>query len=96
LAPPKAFSRFPVFVLLETDFNEDSNMRVLFFLSALAVVGLVITGAIKFQKSDQTISIQIDRERTHDEAERVVEEGRTILQEAEASLNSGAANNVQK
>ncbi len=70
-------------------------MRLLFLLAALAVVGLVITGAIKLQKSDQTISIQIDRQRTHEEAERVVEEGRELLQEAEASLNSQQGN-VQK
>ncbi len=71
-------------------------MRTLFFLAALAVVGLVITGAIKLQKSDNTISIEIDRQRTEQEAERVVDEGRQVLQEAESAIGSNAQNNIQK
>ncbi len=60
------------------------------------MVGLVITGAIKLQKSDNTISIEIDRQRTEQEAERVVDEGRQVLQEAESAIGSNAQNNIQK
>ena len=65
-------------------------MKMLFFLAALAVVGLVVTGAIKMQKSTDTntISIQIDKERVHEDADRVVDEGRHVLEEAESALGS--------
>jgi hypothetical protein len=57
-------------------------MKVFAFLAALAIVGLVITGAIKLQKSDNSISIQIDRNRVKEEAKNVVEKGEDLLRDA--------------
>jgi hypothetical protein len=67
-------------------------MRVFLFLAALAVVGLVVTGAIKMQKSsDNTVSIEIDKQKVKQEAEIVVEKGQEFLHDAETALE-GAAN----
>jgi hypothetical protein len=72
-------------------------MKTLIFLGALAVVGLVVTGAIKLQKSsDNTLSIQIDENRVKQDAGRVVEEGKHVFQEAESSLNQATQENGQK
>jgi hypothetical protein len=57
-------------------------MKIFMFLAALAVVGLVVTGAIKFQKSDSSISIQIDRAKVSQEAEMVVDKSEDVLREA--------------
>jgi hypothetical protein len=71
-------------------------MKTLVFLAALAVVGLVVTGAIKWQKtSDNTISIQVDESRVAQDARRVVEEGRHVLGEAETAVQS-TQNSLQK
>jgi Tfp pilus assembly protein PilX len=71
-------------------------MKTLVFLALLAVVGLVITGAIKMQKSsNNTISIQIDEDRVGEEARRAVNEGEQILHQAEAAVQS-PQNGVQK
>lgn len=61
-------------------------MKFLMFLVALAVVGLVVTGAIKFQKSDNTISIQIDRAKVREEAKIVVDKSKEVLREAGSAL----------
>ncbi len=68
-------------------------MKLVFFVAALAVVGLVVTGAIKLQKSTDTntISIQIDKERVHEDADRVVGEGKHVLEEAEAAIGSSTS-----
>jgi hypothetical protein len=72
-------------------------MKTLVFLAALAVVGLVVTGAIKLQKSsDNTLSIQIDEGRVRQDASRVVEEGKHVFQEAESTLNQATQDNGQK
>ena len=70
-------------------------MRLIIFLGVLAVIGLVVTGAIKLQKAPDanTISIQIDKQAVCADAERVVEEGRHVLQEAEAAVQQDS---VQK
>jgi hypothetical protein len=66
-------------------------MRTLFFLGALAVVGLVVTGAIKMQKSNNgKVTIEIDKERVADDADRLLDEGRELLREADAALHDGA------
>jgi hypothetical protein len=57
-------------------------MKIFAFLVALAIVGLVVTGAIKLQKSDSTISIEIDRQRVKQDASIVVEGSRKVLREA--------------
>ena len=63
-------------------------MRLLVFLGALAVVGLIVTGAIHFQKSsDHTYRIEIDGERVEEDAERVIHKGQDWLHQAEANLN---------
>jgi hypothetical protein len=56
------------------------------FLAALAVIGLIITGAIKFQKTDSSISIQIDRARVREEARSVVDKSKAVLREAGSAL----------
>jgi hypothetical protein len=61
-------------------------MKFLMLLAALAVVGLVVTGAIKFQKSDSSISIQIDRAKVRQEAEMVVDKSKDVLREAGSAL----------
>jgi FtsZ-interacting cell division protein ZipA len=61
-------------------------MRILFVLGALAIAGLVVTGAIRMQKSGDTISIQINKQQVREEAEKVIEEGREVLHEAEGAL----------
>ena len=66
-------------------------MKALVFFAALAVVGLVVTGAIKLQRSsDHTLSIQIDESRVKQDADRVVEEGKHLFQEAESTLHQAA------
>ena len=61
-------------------------MKIFMFLVALALVGLVATGAIKFQKSNNTISIQIDRAKVRKEAEIVVDKSKEVLREAGSAL----------
>jgi hypothetical protein len=68
-------------------------MRTLLFLGILAVIGLVVTGAIKMQRSGETINIQIDKQRVSQDAERVIDEGKEVLHEAESSLNQGNSRN---
>jgi hypothetical protein len=71
-------------------------MKTLVFLAALAVVGLVVTGAIKLQKtSDNNLTIQVDENRVADDAHRAVDEGREILHQAESALQSSQGG-VQK
>ena len=61
-------------------------MRILFFLAALAIAGLVVTGAIRMQKSGDTISIQINKKQVKEDAARVLEEGREVLEDAHSAL----------
>lgn len=61
-------------------------MRFFMFLAALAVVGLIVTGAIKFQKTDTSISIQIDRAKVREEAKIVVDKSKEVLREAGSAL----------
>lgn len=62
-------------------------MRILLFLAVLAVVGLVVTGAIKLQSSsDNTISIQIDKEIVKKDASLVVRKGKEVIKEASEAL----------
>jgi hypothetical protein len=57
------------------------------FLGALAIGGLIVTGAIKMKKSDSSITIQIDRQAVREDAEKLVEEGKEFLEEAEAAVH---------
>ena len=62
-------------------------IRALFFLGILAVIGLIVTGAIQLQRSDDTITIEINRQRVAEDAKKVVKTGRAVLRKAEASLD---------
>lgn len=62
-------------------------MRILFFLLVLAGVGLVITGAVKLNRSGDNISIEIDKKRVAEDARGVVNEGRELLESARTRLD---------
>ncbi|MGD9724109.1 MAG: hypothetical protein AB7O59_22975 [Pirellulales bacterium] len=66
--------------------------RALFFLLALAIVGLIITGAIQLQRTDDTITIQINKDRVAEDAKKVVKRGQDVLRKAEASLDDDNVN----
>ncbi len=66
-------------------------MKVLFFLGALAIGGLVISGAIKMQKTDGKIDIEIDKKEVAEDAEKFLEEGKEIFQKAETNLHESAS-----
>ena len=66
-------------------------MRLLLILGVLAVVGLVITGAITLQRGeDNKISIQIDKSKVKQEAETVMEKGKEVLQGAGSALREAS------
>ena len=65
-------------------------IRALFFLAALAVVGLIVTGAIRLTRSDNSITIQIDKKRVAEDAQAVVKKSRQALRKAEATLDREA------
>jgi hypothetical protein len=62
-------------------------MRLLVFLGALAIGGLIVTGAIKMKKSDTAITIQVDRQQVRQEAGRLIEDGKELIDEAETALH---------
>ena len=62
-------------------------MRLLVFLGALAIGGLIVTGAIKLQKTDRSITIQVDRQQVRQDATRLIEEGKDLVEDAEAALH---------
>lgn len=66
-------------------------MRILFFLAVLAVIGLIITGAITLTRTDdQKITIQIDRGRVRQDAATAFEKGKEVFEDAEAALHHEA------
>lgn len=72
-------------------------MRILFFLGVLAIVGLVVTGAIKLQSSaDNTISIQIDKDRVKEDAKIVVRKGKEVIREASEALRDSGNKETQR
>jgi hypothetical protein len=62
--------------------------RALLFLAALAIIGLIITGAIQLQRSDDSITIQINKNQVREDAKKVVNRGREVLRKAEATLDN--------
>jgi hypothetical protein len=62
-------------------------IRALFFLGILAIIGLIVTGAIQLQRTDDTITIEINKQRVAEDAKKVVGRGREVLRKAEASLD---------
>lgn len=65
-------------------------LRAVFFLGALAIIGLIITGAIHLQRTDDSITIEINKHRVAEDAKTVVDKSRTVLRQAEASLDDGS------
>ena len=62
-------------------------MKILFFLAALAIIGLIITGAIRLGRSDdQTITIQINKGRVKQDAAAAFEKGKEVFGGAESRL----------
>jgi hypothetical protein len=62
-------------------------MRLLLFLAVLAVIGLIVTGAITLQRTDdKKITIQIDRGRVREDAAKAFEKGKEVLEDAESAL----------
>ncbi len=61
--------------------------RALFFLGVLAIIGLIVTGAIQLQRSNDSITIEIDKQRVAEDAKRVITGGKQVLRNAEASLD---------
>ncbi len=72
-------------------------MRLLVFLGVLAVIGLVVTGAIKLQRSDtDTITIQIDKTKVKEDAAVVVERGKEAFSEAESAILEASRDHTTK
>ncbi|REK19302.1 MAG: hypothetical protein DWQ37_01535 [Planctomycetota bacterium] len=66
-------------------------MRLLLFLGALAVIGLIITGAITLQRTDDnSITIKIDRTQVREDASKVVEKGKDVIEGAGSALRERA------
>ncbi len=62
-------------------------MRGLFFLGLLAVGGLFVAGAIHIQKGpDNNIEITVDKQKAEHAAEKALEEGREVLEQAEQQV----------
>ncbi len=56
-------------------------MRLLLILAVVAVIGLVVTGAITLQRSeDNKITIQIDKSKVREEASEVIEKSKEVIQ----------------
>lgn len=71
-------------------------MRLLLFLGVLAVIGLIVTGAITLQRSDDnTITIQIDKDRVKEDAAGVVEKGKEVIGDAKAALREARDRRAQ-
>ncbi len=62
-------------------------IRALFFLGILAVIGLIVTGAIQLQRTDDTITIEINKQRVAEDAKNVVSRGKEVLRKAEVTLD---------
>lgn len=65
-------------------------LRALFFLGVLAIIGLIVTGAIQLQRSNDSITIEINKQRVAEDAKRVISGGKEVLRKAEASLDREA------
>jgi hypothetical protein len=66
-------------------------MKILFFLAALAIVGLIITGAITLGRTDdQSITIQINKSRVKQDAAAALQKGKEVIGGAESNLRQAA------
>jgi hypothetical protein len=60
--------------------------RLLFVAFALAVVGLIVTGAIQLNRTNDSITIEINKKRVAEDARKVLKRGKDVLRKAEAEL----------
>lgn len=68
-------------------------MRLLMFLAVAAVIGLIVTGAITLQRSDDNkITIQIDKTKVREEATEVIEKGKEVIQGVREASRERQAN----
>jgi hypothetical protein len=68
-------------------FHARTTMRRLLFVAfALAIVGLIVTGAIQLQRTDDSITIEINKKRVAEDARKVIKRGKDVLRKAEASI----------
>ena len=66
-------------------------MKFLLFLAALAIVGLIITGAITLGRNDdQNITIQINKDRVKEDAAAALRKGKEVIGGAESRLRQAA------
>ncbi len=66
-------------------------MKFLLFLAALAIIGLIITGAITLGRTDdQTITIQINKGRVKEDAAAALQKGKEVIGGAESTLRQAA------
>jgi hypothetical protein len=75
---------------LQTTHGVTIMARAFFFLAALAIIALIITGAIQLQRTDDTITIQINKDRVRQDAKTALDRGRDVLRKAEKSLDDPA------
>ncbi len=62
-------------------YQQELLMRLFFFLGSLAIIGLIITGAITLQRGDDNkITIQIDKTKVKEEARTVIEKGKEVIE----------------
>jgi hypothetical protein len=68
-------------------------MRLLLILGVAAVIGLIVTGAITLQRSeDNKITIQIDKAKVREEASEVIEKGKEVIQGVREASRERPAN----
>lgn len=66
-------------------------MRLVFFLAALAIVGLIVTGAITLTRNEnQNITITIDKTRVKEDAAAAIRKGKEVFGGAESELRQAA------
>jgi hypothetical protein len=66
-------------------------MKFLCFLAALAIIGLIITGAITLGRTDdQNITIEINRGRVREDAAAAIRKGKEVLGGAESKVRQAA------
>jgi hypothetical protein len=85
------------FALVTKRISWGNHMRLLLILGVIAVIGLVVTGAITLQRSDDNkITIQIDKGKVKEEAETVMEKGKEVLQGAGSALREASRDRQTK